>query len=170
MPSLNKAQIIGNLGSDPEVRSTSSGTRVATLSVATNRSWTDDQGRQHDEVEWHRVTLWERLAEVAEEYLAKGDRVYVEGRLTTDKWEGDDGVTRQRTKIVGRRLLMLGSSSGSGSRSRGGGGGANRSQAAGPGKPTKEDKRVPGARRQDRDDDLSQFSDDALMGDNSLPF
>lgn len=167
MPSLNKAQIIGNLGSDPEVRSTSSGTRVANLSVATNRSWTDDRGREHDEVEWHRVIFWDRLAEVAEEYLAKGDRIYVEGRLTTDKWEGDDGVTRQRTKIVGRRLLMLGSSSSSGSRSRDGGGGSDRSQGAGPGKPSREDKRIPGAK--EGDGEYSEFAD-GVPEDDSLPF
>lgn len=168
MPSLNRAMILGNLGSDPEVRSTSSGTRVATLSVATNRSYTRRDGSEVDDTEWHQVTLWERLAEIAEEYLSKGDRVYVEGRLQTDEWEGDDGVTRQRTKIVGRRLLMLGGSSSSGSRSRNGGGGRDRSQGAGPGKPSKEDKRIPGAK--EGDGEFSEFSDDALMGDDSLPF
>lgn len=110
--SLNKAQIIGNLGQDPEVRSTSSGTRVATLSVATNRSWTDRNGNEKTDTAWHRVVLWDRLAEVAEEYLGKGDRVFVEGRISYREWEGDDGRTRHATEIVGRRLIMLGSPGG----------------------------------------------------------
>lgn len=109
--SLNKAQIIGNLGSDPEVRSTSSGTRVATLSVATTRTWTDTSTNESKEkTEWHRVVAWDRLAEVCEEYLEKGDRVYVEGRIQYRQWEGDDGRTRYTTEIRARELIMLGGS------------------------------------------------------------
>lgn len=116
MSSLNKAQVIGNLGSEPEIRSTSSGTKVATLSVATNRSWEDRDGNERQDTNWHRVVLWDRLAEVAQEYLSKGDRVYVEGRIQYRSWEGDDGETHYATEIVGRRLLMLGSPSGGRSR------------------------------------------------------
>ena len=109
--SLNKAQIIGNLGSDPEVRSTSSGTRVATLSVATTRTWTDTSTNESKEkTEWHRVVAWDRLAEVCEEYLEKGDRVYVEGRIQYRQWEGDDGRTRYTTEIRVDELIMLGGS------------------------------------------------------------
>lgn len=110
--SLNKAQIIGNLGSDPEVRSTSSGTCVATLSVATNRSWTDRDGSEQSATEWHRVICWDRLAEVCEEWLGRGDRVYVEGRIQYREWEDDAGRTRYSTEIIAKRLLMLGSPSG----------------------------------------------------------
>lgn len=166
MSSLNKAQVIGNLGSDPEVRSTSSGTRVATLSVATNRQYTTSDGREVEDVEWHQITLWDRLAEVADEYLAKGDRVYVEGRLQTDEWEGDDGVTRRRTKIVGRRLLMLGSPSGRGGTSSRR---SPRPEERDPAGPSREEKQIEGARRSGPGD-LDDFSDDALMDDDGLPF
>lgn len=167
MPSLNKAMIIGNLGQDPEVRSTSSGTRVANLSVATNRSYTRRDGTEVDEVEWHNVTLWDRLAEVAEEYLSRGDRVYVEGRLDTHKWEGDDGVTRQRTKIVGRRLLMLGGSS-SGSSGRRQDRDHRDFQDREEPKQTKESKRIAGAT--EGDGEYEGFMEDELPADDGLPF
>lgn len=162
--SLNKAMVIGNLGSDPEVRSTSSGTRVANLSLATNRSYTRRHGTEVDDTEWHLVTLWERLAEVAEEYLAIGDGVYVEGRLQTDEWEGDDGVTRRRTKIVGRRLLMLGSPSGRGGSDQG----ESRPEDREPAGPTREEKRIAGAT--EGDGGLDEFDEDELLGDDGLPF
>ena len=88
--SLNKVSLIGNLGADPEVRSTSGGTRVATLSVATSRRWTSASGEQQEKTEWHRVVLWntkfQQLADVAEKYLKKGDKVFVEGRLEYRTW------------------------------------------------------------------------------------
>ena len=77
--SLNKAQLIGNLGADPEIRSTTSGTQVATLSIATSRRWNDRQGQQQEKTEWHRVVCWDKLAEIFERFLKPGDRVYVEG-------------------------------------------------------------------------------------------
>ena len=106
--SLNKAMIIGNLGADPEIRSTGSGTRVATLSVATSRSWTDRSGQTQEKTEWHRVVAWDRLAEICERYLSKGDRVYVEGRIEYRQWEGQDGQTRYTTEIRAREMIMLG--------------------------------------------------------------
>lgn len=106
--SLNKAMIIGNLGADPEVRSTSSGTRVATMSVATSRRWTDRSGRDQERTEWHRVVAWDRLAEICEEYLSKGDRIYIEGRIEYRQWEGQDGQTRYTTEIRAREMIMLG--------------------------------------------------------------
>ena len=106
--SLNKATLIGNLGADPEVRSTSAGTRVATLSVATSRRWTTRAGDQQEKTEWHRVVCWEKLAEICEQYLKKGDRVYVEGRIEYRQWEGQDGLTRYGTDIRALELIMLG--------------------------------------------------------------
>lgn len=106
--SLNKALLIGNLGSDPEVRTTGDGTKVAGLSVATSRSWTDRDGQPQERTEWHRITAWTHLADIAEQYLKKGDRVYVEGEIQYRSYEDRDGVTRYVTEIRARELVMLG--------------------------------------------------------------
>ncbi len=100
--SLNRVQIIGNLGADPELRTTPSGARVATLSVATSRRWNDRQGQQQEKTEWHRIIFWEKLAEVCESYLKRGDRVYVEGSIEYRKYEDKDGQTKYTTEIRGR--------------------------------------------------------------------
>lgn len=109
--SLNKVMLIGNLGSDPEVRSTANGTRVATLSVATSRSWTTQSGERQDKTEWHRVVLWnskfQQLADLADKYMKKGDRVYIEGRIEYRTWEDREGNTRYSTEINAREILML---------------------------------------------------------------
>jgi single-strand DNA-binding protein len=109
--SLNKVQLIGNLGRDPEVRSTANGTRVATLSIATSRRWNSPSGEAQEKTEWHRVVLWNNrgsgLADVAERYLKKGDRIYVEGRIEYRTWEDRDGNTRYSTEIIGREMMML---------------------------------------------------------------
>ena len=112
--SLNKAIIIGNLGSDPEVRTTGSGTRVANLSVATSRSWTGRDGAQQEKTEWHRIVLWDKLAEIAERYLKKGDKVYVEGEIEYRSYEDKDGVTKYSTEIRAREMMMLGGREGGG--------------------------------------------------------
>lgn len=106
--SLNKALLIGNLGSDPEIRTTSDGTKVAGLSVATNRNWTDSEGQAQERTEWHRVVAWTHLAEIAERFLSKGDRVYIEGEIQYRSYEDRDGATRYITEIRARELVMLG--------------------------------------------------------------
>ena len=106
--SVNKAIIIGNLGSDPEIRTISSGSRVTTLSVATNRRWTSSTGEMQEETQWHRVVAWNKLAEIAEQYLKKGDRIFVEGRIQYRQWEDQNGQKRYTTEIVARELVMLG--------------------------------------------------------------
>jgi single-strand DNA-binding protein len=106
--SLNKALLIGNLGADPEVRTTSNGTRVAQFSLATNRMWTDAQGERQERTEWHRVVVWGKLVEVVEQYLRKGDRVYVEGEIQYRSYEDAEGITRHTTEIHLRHLIMLG--------------------------------------------------------------
>lgn len=106
--SVNKAIIIGNLGADPEIRTTSGGSRVTTLSVATNRRWTSRTGEQQQETQWHRVVAWTKLAEIAEQYLKKGDRVYVEGRIQYRQWEDQNGQKRYMTEIVANDMVMLG--------------------------------------------------------------
>jgi single-strand DNA-binding protein len=114
--SLNKVELIGNLGADPEVRSTANGTRVATLSVATSRQWNNQAGERQEKTEWHRVVLWNNkqsgLADVAEKYLKKGDKVYVEGRIEYRTWEDREGKTRYSTEINARELIILGSRGG----------------------------------------------------------
>lgn len=106
--SLNKAILIGNLGQDPEVRTTGSGKRVAHLSVATERQWTDGEGNRQKRVEWHRVIAWEKLAEIAEQFLSKGEQVYIEGEIQYRSYEDSEGTTRYVTEINARELIMLG--------------------------------------------------------------
>lgn len=104
---LNRATIIGRLTRDPELRSLPSGRSVASFSVATNRQWTDASGQRQKQVEYHNIVVWARLAETAGQYLRKGSRVYVEGRLQTREWTGQDGAKRTRTEIVGDSFIML---------------------------------------------------------------
>lgn len=117
MASLNKVMLIGNLGKDPEVRYTTSGQAVASFSIATTEKFKNKQSGDWDEkTEWHRVTLWGKLAEIAGEYLAKGKTVYIEGRLQTRKWTDRDGNDRYTTEIIGERMQMLGGRGDGGSR------------------------------------------------------
>ncbi len=113
---LNKAMVIGNLTRDPEVRSTASGATVTNFSVATNLVWTDQQGQRQEKAEFHNVVAWRKLGEICGQYLKKGSKVYVEGRLQTNEWTGNDGVKRYRTEIVAENMIMLdrGGSSGGG--------------------------------------------------------
>lgn len=105
--SLNKVQLIGNLTRDPELRYTPQGTAVCTFAVATNRSWTTESGEKREEAEFHRVVAWNKLAELCSQLLTKGRRVYVEGRLQTRSWTGQDGVQKQTTEIVIEDMLLL---------------------------------------------------------------
>jgi len=115
MASLNKVMLIGNLGRDPEVRHTTSGTAVASFTLATNERYKNKHGDWQDKVEWHNITAWGKLAEICEKYLAKGDTAYVEGKLQTRKWKDKDDKERYTTEICIDRLQMLG---GEGGRSR----------------------------------------------------
>lgn len=151
--SLNRVQIIGNLGADPELRTTPSGARVATLSVATSRRWNDRQGQPQEKTEWHKVIFWEKLAEVCEKYLKRGDRVYVEGSIEYRQYEDKEGQTRYVTEIRGREMIMLGgradsaqydASARSADRSRGGPSSAK--------------------------DSFEEFSSDSLTPEDDLPF
>lgn len=109
MKGLNKAMIIGSLGRDPEVRHTGGGTAVVNMSVATSESWRDKQsGEKKDATEWHNVTMFGKLAEIAGQYLTKGSKVYIEGRLKTRKWQDKDGGDRYTTEIVASDMQMLG--------------------------------------------------------------
>jgi single-strand DNA-binding protein len=110
--SLNKTMLIGNVGSDPEVRTTPSGTKVAKLSLATNRSFQDRTGQQQERTEWHRLTFFARLADIVEQYVKKGDRLYVEGRIEYSQTQDDQGGVRYWTDIVVNEMIMMGSGGG----------------------------------------------------------
>lgn len=129
MSSLNRVQLIGNLGKDPEVRYTSGGMAVTAFSVATTEKWKDkDTNEKREHTEWHRVTMFGRLAEVAGEYLSKGSKVYIEGQIRTEEWTDNDGNERKTTKIIGDKLVMLSTRLDDG---RGSGNGGGRAPARG---------------------------------------
>ena len=119
--SLNKVMLIGNVGNDPEIRATSGGARVAKVSLATNRSWSDRSGQTQEKTEWHRLTFFGRLVDIVEQWVKKGDRLYVEGRIEYSQTEGEGGP-RYWTDIVVTEMVMLGSTGGG----SGGGGGGSR--------------------------------------------
>ena len=120
---INKVILVGNLGADPETRYMPSGSAVTNLSVATSESWKDKQtGEQNERTEWHKVVMFDRLAEIAAEYLRKGSQVYIEGKLQTRKWQDRDGNDRWTTEIRANEMQMLGGRGGGGGGSFGGGG------------------------------------------------
>ena len=136
---INKVILVGNLGNDPEVRYTSSGTAIASLSIATSESWTDKQsGEKQERTEWHRVKIFGKLAEIAGEYLKKGRQVYIEGSLRTDKYTDKSGVEKYSTDIIASDMQMLGGIGGGEGAGSGGGfqrerpqGGGQRQQGGG---------------------------------------
>lgn len=115
---LNKAMIIGNLTRDPESRTTPNGQNVTTFSLATNLVWTDASGNKQTRAEFHNIVAWRKLGEICAQYLKKGNKVYIEGRIQTRDWEGDDGKKRYRTEIVADNMIMLGSAGAGGGTSR----------------------------------------------------
>lgn len=118
---VNKVILVGNLGQDPEVRYMPNGNAVANLSLATSESWKDQAGQLQERTEWHRITMYRKLAEIAGEYLRKGSQIYIEGKLQTRKWQDQQGQDRYTTEIIADQLQMLGSKGGqSGGQSEGG--------------------------------------------------
>jgi single-strand DNA-binding protein len=108
MASVNKVILIGNLGADPELRYTPSGSAVANFNIATTEKWKDKDGQSQERTEWHRIILWNRQAEIAKEYLRKGNSVYIEGRIQNRSYEDKDGIKRYVTEIIGQRMQFLG--------------------------------------------------------------
>jgi single-strand DNA-binding protein len=138
MAGVNKVILVGNLGRDPEIKYTQSNVPVANFSVATSESWKDKTtGEWQEKTEWHRIVAWRHLAERAEKYLRKGKQVYIEGRIETRKWTGQDGNDRYTTEVVANQLMLLGRrddnepSGGGGGGSTGGGGGGSSSGGGG---------------------------------------
>jgi single-strand DNA-binding protein len=112
--SLNKVMLIGNVGSDPEIRTTGGGTKIAKFSLATNRQWNDRSGQRQEKTEWHRITAWDKTADIIEQYVHKGDKLYVEGSIEYSQTEDESGKPRYWTDIVIREMVMLGGSGGGG--------------------------------------------------------
>jgi single-strand DNA-binding protein len=164
--SLNKVTLIGNLGNDPEVRSTTGGNRVATFSLATSRSWNDASGSKQEKTEWHRCVVWNtktsQLADIVEKYVKKGDKLYVEGRIEYRQWQDKDGQTRYSTEINVRELIMLGSRSGGGGGDYEGNEGGSRRATAAAAAP----KAKAGAGGEDFEDFPNALNDE----DDDLPF
>ena len=125
--SLNKVMLIGNVGNEPEIRTVSSGKKVAKLSLATSRQFNDRNGQKQEKTEWHRLTAWDRTAEIIEQYVHKGDRLYIEGSIEYSQTEDDQGKPRYWTDIVVREMVML---SGGGGGGGGGGGDFDRSSSS----------------------------------------
>ncbi len=130
MASVNKVILVGNLGKDPETRYMPDGAAVTNFSIATTDQWKDKSGEKQEKTEWHRISTFQRLAEIAGEYLKKGSQVYIEGRLQTRKWTDKDGVEKYTTEIIADKMQMLGSRQGMGG--DGGDGGGSSSGGRGP--------------------------------------
>ena len=137
MYSLNRATVLGNLTRDPESKQIPSGQNVCTFAVATNRAWKDASGQKQEQVEFHNVVAWGKLAEICGQYLAKGRKVYIEGRIQTRNWDGADGVKRYRTEIVADNMILL-------DRPPSGGGGGTNAFSAGAAAPAAASKADPG--------------------------
>jgi single-strand DNA-binding protein len=138
--------LIGNVGSDPEIRTTGGGTKMAKVSLATNRTFTDRSGQQQEKTEWHRLTFWDRMAELVEQYIKKGDRLYVEGRLEYSTTEDDKGNQRYWTDIIVREMVMLSGG--------GGGGGGGSYESSGPARRRQPASAPPSSPFNNEDDDL----------------
>jgi single-strand DNA-binding protein len=160
--SLNKVMLIGNIGSEPEIKTTGAGTKFAKVSLATNRTFKDRQGQQQEKTEWHRLTFWDKLAELVEQYVKKGDRLYVEGRIEYSTTEDDKGNQRFWTDITVQEMVLLGGSGGPG-----GGGGGGREYESGGGR---------GGRQGGRNSGMASGSQGSSGGspfdnqDDDLPF
>lgn len=135
MYSLNRAQLIGNVTRDPEVRQTGGGQMVANFSVATNRTWTGSDGQRQEKAEFHNVVVWGKLAEICQQYVSKGRKIYVEGRLQTRDWTGEDGQKRYRTEIVAENVILLDRAGNPAQGGNFGGGGAAPMPASNPATP-----------------------------------
>ncbi|MBB6094090.1 single-strand DNA-binding protein [Povalibacter uvarum] len=148
---INKVILVGNLGKDPDVRYMPSGKAVTNFSIATSESWTDKQsGDKQERTEWHNIVLFDKLGEIAAEYLRKGSQVYIEGSLRTRKWQDKEGKDRYTTEIVGRDMQMLGGRGGAAGPSGGGGGGESRQSRPAPA----EDRGPPAGDEGGFDDDI----------------
>ncbi|MEO7999479.1 MAG: single-stranded DNA-binding protein, partial [Gemmatimonadaceae bacterium] len=165
--SLNKVTLIGNVGSDPEVRTVTGGGKVAQFSLATSRNWNDQSGAKQEKTEWHRCVIWNTrfstLADVAEKYVRKGEKIYVEGEIEYRQWQDKDGQTRYTTEIKVRELILLGGRSGGSGGDEDEGGPPRRSAA-----PAQRAK--PAANNNANSDNFDDFPGALQDEDDDLPF
>lgn len=170
--SLNKVTLIGNVGSEPEVRTVQGGSKVAQFSLATSRNWNDPSGAKQEKTEWHRCVVWNTkfgtLADVAEKYVRKGEKLYVEGEIEYRQWQDKDGQTRYTTEIKVRELILLGGRSG------GAGGGGSDDDEGGPPRrsapPQRSNKPATGANAGGNSDNFDDFPGALQDEDDDLPF
>ena len=169
--SLNKVTLMGNLGSDPEVRSTAGGGKVASFSLATSRTWNDQSGTKQEKTEWHKCIAWnqgtQKLADVVESYCKKGKPVFVEGSLEYRQWQDKEGQTRYSTEIKIRELILLGGRDGE---SESGGGGASYARPARAGAPAAPAARPAASAAKTGGDDFSDFPGALEEEEDDLPF
>lgn len=152
---VNKVILVGNLGKDPETRYMPNGKAVTNFSIATSESWTDKQsGDKQERTEWHNIVTFEKLAEIAAEYLRKGSQVYIEGSLRTRKWQDKQGADRYSTEIVAREMQMLGGRGGGGGSGGGGGMGGGTSERSKPSSGSYEPERSPMPSEEPFDDEI----------------
>ncbi|GHC51903.1 single-stranded DNA-binding protein [Alcaligenes pakistanensis] len=167
MASVNKVILVGNLGRDPEVRYSAEGSAICNISIATTSQWKDrTSGEKREETEWHRVVFYNRLAEIAGEYLRKGRPVYVEGRLRTRKWTGQDGQERFTTEIIAEQMQMLGGRDGDMSGGGGSMGGGEYGGGAGGGAPAPQQRAQRPAPQQQQQQQQQAPRNTAPMSDN----
>ena len=163
--SLNKVELIGNVGSDPEIRTTPGGNTVAQFSLATSRTWNDQAGVRQEKTEWHRCVVWNSksssLADIVERFVKKGDKLYIEGRIEYRQWQDKDGQTRYSTEINVRELIMLGGGSG------GRGGGDFESESSGMSRPRPA---APAKAKSAGGEDFDDFPGALADDDDDLPF
>ena len=164
---VNKVILIGNLGQDPELRYTGSGTAVCNLRLATNESYKDSNGELVEKTEWHSIVAWARLAEICGEYLKKGSQVYFEGSLQTRQWEDRDGNTRYTTEVKAREMMMLDSRGGGGGGSYDSSGGFNQDRG---GSGSYDQSRGGGGRQQRQPQPAGGSNNDPFGPDDDLPF
>lgn len=174
MASVNKVILVGNLGRDPEVRYSAEGSAICNISIATTSQWKDrTSGEKREETEWHRVVFYNRLAEIAGEYLRKGRPVYVEGRLRTRKWTGQDGQERFTTEIIAEQMQMLGGRDGDMSGGGGSMGGGEYGGGAGGGAPAPQQRAqrpAPQQQQQQAPRNTAPMSDNLADMDDDIPF
>lgn len=169
--SLNRVQLIGNLTRDPELRYTPSGNAVCTFGLATNRTWTTDSGEKREEVDFHRIVAWNKLAELCSQFLVKGRKVYVEGRLSTRNWTGQDGAQKSTTEVVIDDMILLDNKQGTGAPA---GGGARSGESYG--EPRDDFEEAPAkpkpSRKKEENDDIPAPSskNDEEVAPDDIPF
>ncbi len=167
--SLNRVQLIGNLTRDPELRYTPNGNAVVTFGLATNRGWTTDSGEKREEVDFHRIVAWNKLAELCSQFLNKGRKVYVEGRLSTRNWTGQDGTQKSTTEVVIDDMILLDNKQGQGGQSEDAGHGPS-SAGSGQSAPMRQAPKPAPKKKEEEDVPPPGSGNDEEVAPDDIPF